>query len=57
MQIDPMPLLARIFAIRESERNASKIVLEKLIKTSQSFTGGQTSQLDWFSYSESNPPK
>ena len=36
--------LSGIFAIRESDSNASKTVLEKLMRTNQSYTAGQTSQ-------------
>jgi len=43
--------LSGIFAIPESEINASKIVLEELMRTSQSYAAGQTSQVDRFTYS------
>jgi hypothetical protein len=38
-------------AIRESDSNASKTVLEKLMRASQSYAGGQTSQADQFTHS------
>jgi hypothetical protein len=44
--------LSGIYAIRESDSNASKTVLEKLMGASQNYTGGrQTSQADQFAYS------